>query len=96
VNEIGIRMALGAQPRDVLRMVVRQGLIMTAAGLAIGIAVALAAAHLVAGMLVNVSPADPLIFAAAALFLGLVALAASYVPAYRATKVDAMTALRCQ
>jgi predicted permease len=96
VNEIGIRMALGAQPRDVLGMVVRQGLIMTAAGLAIGIAAALAAARLVAGMLVNVSASDPLIFAAAALFLGLVALAASYLPACRATKVDAMTALRCQ
>jgi putative ABC transport system permease protein len=96
VNEIGIRMALGAAPRDVLGMVVRQGLVMTAAGLGIGIAVALAAGRLVAGMLVNVNPADPRIFAFATLFLGLVALVASYLPAYRATKVDAVSALRCQ
>jgi putative ABC transport system permease protein len=65
-------------------------------GLLAGAAAALAAARLVAGILVNVSAADPMIFAGAALFLGLVALAASYLPARRATRVDPSTALRHQ
>jgi len=95
-NEIGIRMALGARAGDVLGMMVRQGMILTVAGLAAGLAAALAATRLVAGVLVNVSATDPMIFAGAALFLGMVALVASYLPARRATKVDPMTALRCQ
>jgi predicted permease len=93
-HEIGIRMALGAQSRDVLGMVVRQGLALTSAGLLGGIAVSLAGARLIAGMLLNVSATDPRIFAGAALFLGLVALLASYLPARRAAKVDPMGALR--
>ena len=93
-HEIGIRMALGAQPPDVLGMVLRQGLVLTAAGLVAGLAAALAATRLVAGMLANVSATDPLIFAAASLFLGLVALPSSYFPARRATKVDPIIALR--
>jgi putative ABC transport system permease protein len=95
-NEIGIRMAMGAQPRDVLAMVVRQGMVLTAAGLAAGLAAALAATRLLSGMLVNVSANDPMILAGAALFLGLMALLASYLPARRATKVDPIAALRCQ
>ena len=95
-NEIGIRLALGAQPRDVLAMVVRQGMILTAAGLTVGLAAALAATRLVSGLLVNVSATDPLVMVLAALFLGLTALLASYLPALRATKVDPITALRCQ
>ncbi|HXN47514.1 MAG TPA: ABC transporter permease [Bryobacteraceae bacterium] len=95
-NEIGIRMALGARVNDVLAMVMRQGLLLTAAGLAAGLVVALAAARLIGDMLVNVSAFDPLIFIAAVAFLGAIALLASYLPARRATKVDPMTALRCE
>jgi predicted permease len=93
-QEIGIRMALGAEPGDVVASVVRQGMLLTLPGLAIGIAATLIAARLVAHMLVEVSAADPLSFAAAALFLTAVALLASYLPARRATRVDPMRALR--
>jgi predicted permease len=95
-REIGIRMALGAQRRDVLADVLRRGMILMAAGLAAGMAVALAATRLVASMLVNVSAADPMTFAGAALFLLSVALLASYLPARRATQVDPMVALRSE
>jgi predicted permease len=95
-QEIGIRAALGAQPGDVLAMVIRQGMLLTVAGLAIGTAAAFAVTRLVAGMLIQVSAADPLIFGGAALFLGLVALLATWLPARRATQVDPMVALRCQ
>jgi ABC-type antimicrobial peptide transport system permease subunit len=93
-HEIGIRVALGAQSRDVLGMVVRQGVVLTAAGLVAGIAVSLAGARLIAGMLLNVNATDPWVFAGAALFLGLVALLASYLPARRAARVDPLDALR--
>lgn len=89
-------MALGAQPRDVLGDVLRRGMILTVTGLVAGIAAALAVTRLVASMLVNVSPADPMTFAGAAIFLASVALLASYLPARRATKVDPMVALRCE
>jgi predicted permease len=95
-QEIGIRMALGAQQRDVLGDVLGRGMSLTVAGLAAGIAAALAVTRLAASMLVNVSAADPVAFAGAALYLGLVALLASYLPARRATKVDPMVALRCE
>ncbi len=96
VHELGIRMALGAQPRDVFGMVVRQGMLLTLVGLVVGAATALAGARVIANMLIHVSANDPVIFAGAALFLGLIALLASYLPARRATKVDPMVALRCQ
>jgi putative ABC transport system permease protein len=95
-QEIGIRMALGAQPGDVLRDVLRRGMEWTVAGLAVGIAAAFAMSRLIGSMLVNVSAADPVTFCGTALFLALVALAASYLPARRATKVDPMVALRCE
>jgi putative ABC transport system permease protein len=94
-HELGLRMALGAQPANVLGLVVRQALTLTLPGLAVGIAVAFAASRLVSSMLIDVSAADPATFAAAVVFLGSVALLASYLPARRATKVDPMVALRC-
>jgi predicted permease len=93
-HEIGIRMAIGAQSRDVLGMMVRQGLVLTSAGLLAGIAVSLAGAQLIAGMLLNVSASDPWVFAGAALFLGMVALLASYLPARRASRLNPVGALR--
>ncbi|HWB95595.1 MAG TPA: FtsX-like permease family protein [Bryobacteraceae bacterium] len=95
-QEIGIRMALGARTGEVLVDVLKRGMALTAAGLAAGIVVALAATRVVAGMLVQLSAMDPLVFGGAAVFLVLVALAACYLPARRAARVDPMTALRCE
>jgi len=95
-QEFGVRMALGAGRSQVLRDVLRRGMKLTIAGVVIGIAGAFAAARLVSSMLVNVDAADPVTFVAVAVFLMLVALAASYVPARRATQVDPMVALRCE
>lgn len=93
-QEIGIRMALGAQRSDVLRMVVGEGIRMTAAGVVIGICVSLTITRLLSSLLFGISPNDPLTFAILALLLSVVALAASYLPARRATRVDPMLALR--
>jgi predicted permease len=93
-QEMGIRMALGARRGDVVGLVLREGLRLTVPGLIAGSLISLAAARIVGGMLVNVSASDPLTFAGAALFLGLIAALASYVPAVRATRVDPMIALR--
>jgi len=95
-QEIGIRMALGAQPGDVLRLVVREGMLLTGIGLTIGAGVALAVTRLAASQLVQVSANDPLVFVGASLFLTAVALAANYLPARRAMRVDPNEALRCQ
>jgi putative ABC transport system permease protein len=94
VREIGVRMALGARTQQVLRMVVMQALKMTAIGLAIGIAAALALGRVLAGLLFGVSAADITTFAAVSLLLGCIALLASAVPAYRATRVDPIRTLR--
>ena len=93
-HEIGVRMALGAQPRDVLRLVVGQGMALIIVGGAIGLVLALALSRAVSGLLFNLSATDPLTFAGVTLLLGLAALAACYLPARRAARVDPMIALR--
>ena len=93
-REIGIRIALGAAPRDVLWMVLRDSLVLTDFGIAIGLGLAVLVAMAVAGMVHQASPYDPSVFAGAVLLLGVAALAATYVPARRATRVQPSTALR--
>jgi putative ABC transport system permease protein len=93
-HEIGIRKALGAQQSDVLFMVVRQGLLLTLAGIGIGLAGALAVTRLLESLLFGVRPADPLTFALMPVLVGSVALLAAYLPARRASRVDPMIALR--
>ena len=93
-HEIGLRMALGAQKRDVFRLVVGQGLKLTSIGICIGLAASLGLMRLMASQLYGVSAADPLTFAGMAIVLAVVALAACYIPARRAMRMDPMTALR--
>ncbi len=93
-REIGIRIALGAQGRDVLRLVIGRGLLLAGAGVGAGLAVALALTRVMEGLLFGVSATDPATFVAVAIVLSAVALLACYVPARRATKVDPMVALR--
>ena len=95
-NEIGIRLALGAQSRDVLLMIVKQGSLLIGLGLVIGLAGAYALTRLIASLLFGVTAKDPFTFAAVAVLLAAVALLACYIPAWRATKVDPMEALRCE
>lgn len=93
-HEIGIRMALGAEPRDVLRLVVGQGMVLAATGLAAGVAAALALTSWMSRLLFGVQPTDLLTFLAVSALLAAVALAACYLPARRATRVNPVEALR--
>ena len=93
-NEIGIRLALGAQSRDVLLMIVKQGSFLIGLGIVIGLAGAFALTRLIASLLFGVTAKDPLTFVAVSLVLTGVALWACYVPARRATHVDPIEALR--
>jgi putative ABC transport system permease protein len=101
-NEIGIRMALGADQRDVLKMVLRQGMALTIIGVVLGLAGAyvltkyLESKMNLNNMLFGVKVSDPLTYGVIAAFLTLVALLACFIPARRATKVDPMVALRCE
>jgi ABC-type antimicrobial peptide transport system permease subunit len=93
-REIGIRMALGADREGVLGMILRRGLLLALLGVAAGLAITIAATPLIAPLLYRVSPADPVSILGAAVFLSVVAVLASLIPALRATRIDPIIALR--
>jgi putative ABC transport system permease protein len=93
-SEIGVRMALGASTVSVLRLVLRQGIILAAGGLILGIAVAVAGTRLYSSLLFEVRPTDPIVYLAVAVLLGLVVLIACYAPARRASRIDPLAAIR--
>jgi predicted permease len=92
-HEIGVRMALGADRKDILRLVLRQGIVLVGAGVLAGLLVTFVASHAIANLLLGVRPGDPLTLSAVAAFLGAVGLLASYIPARRAMKVQPLKAL---
>jgi putative ABC transport system permease protein len=94
VQEFGIRLALGAQPRDILTLAFRPGLILTSTGTAIGLAVSLVVTRLMSSLLFAVSAIDPLTFVTIPVLLGIVALAACFIPVRRATRVSPVETLR--
>jgi putative ABC transport system permease protein len=93
-HEIGLRMALGAQRADVLRLVMGKGVVLAGLGIAVGVIFSASTASLIASLLYGARPHDPAVFLMAPLLLLMVALPASYIPAWRATKVDPIAALR--
>jgi putative ABC transport system permease protein len=95
-KEIGVRMALGAQQSDVLKLVMREGISLTVIGLTLGLVAVLAASRLMTSLLFGVSPTDLLTVLSAGVLLAAVALLACYIPARRATKIDPLVALSCE
>ena len=95
-GEIGLRMALGAESRDILGLMIRQGLKLTLIGVGVGATLALALSRLLSRLLIGVSAADPVTFLAVPLLLTAVAVFSCWIPARRAAKVDPMIALRCE
>jgi putative ABC transport system permease protein len=95
-HEIGVRIALGAAAGDVVSLVVREGVVVAAAGSIVGLAASAALTGLMSSLLVGVTPRDPLAFAAAATILLIVAAFASYLPARRATRIEPLEALRAE
>jgi ABC-type antimicrobial peptide transport system permease subunit len=93
-HEIGIRMALGAEPRDIMRMVLRQSIAIVALGLAIGVAAAFAGTRAIGNLIVGIKPTDPVTFVSVIVLLSGIALVACWIPARRATRVSPLTALR--
>jgi len=93
-NEIGIRMALGADAADVLKLVLKNGVALTLIGVALGVSGAFALTRVIAALLFGVEPTDPVTFVAVSATMVMVALIACYIPARRATKVDPLVALR--
>ncbi|MGH9744387.1 MAG: FtsX-like permease family protein, partial [Candidatus Acidiferrum sp.] len=93
-QEIGIRMAMGAAPRDILKMVLRQGLGVVSIGLALGLVIALAGTRVMGSFFVGIKATDPFTFIAVLLLLTAIALFACWIPAYRATRIDPLVALR--
>jgi predicted lysophospholipase L1 biosynthesis ABC-type transport system permease subunit len=95
-REIGIRMALGADPRAIVRLLLRQGMVMTAIGIGVGLLAGAAAAQVLRSLLFGIPSLDPIAFGGAALLFSIVSVAASYIPARRALGVDPMIALRSE
>jgi putative ABC transport system permease protein len=95
-QEVGVRMALGARPGDVVRLILKQGLTLTLIGVAAGVLGALAAARVMSGLLYGVTATDPATFVAISLLLVIVATLACYLPARRAARVEPIAALRCE
>jgi ABC-type antimicrobial peptide transport system permease subunit len=93
-QEIGVRMALGAQRRDILKMIGLKGAVIIASGLTIGLLSALAAGRLVSDFLVGITPSDPMTYVGVSLLLATIACVATFIPTHRATKIDPMVALR--
>ena len=95
-NEIGVRMALGADRLDVVRLILKQGMRLTAIGILCGLALSFAATRVLADLLYGIKPADPLTFAVVSLFLAAVAFVSCYFPARRAASIDPMQSLRAE
>jgi ABC-type antimicrobial peptide transport system permease subunit len=93
-QEIGIRIAMGASPGDILRMVLQRGLSVVGIGLALGLVISLAGTRLLSGLVVGVKPSDPVTFIVVVLLLTAIALFACWIPARRATRIDPLVALR--
>jgi putative ABC transport system permease protein len=93
-QEIGIRIAMGASPRDILKIILRQGLGVVGVGLALGLVIALAGTRVMSSLFVGVKPSDPVTFVVVVLLLTGIALFACWIPARRATRIDPLVALR--